>query len=393
MQYKEKMRINKLTLYSILVFLPFLEPSYFVRNSIIHKVFLILRLISYMMVIYKVSTNYRKKKPSFAILLIFLLFFQLLVSTYINGVNTISAFQYMIKMIPCIVYVDSFDKGRIKYVIKALVIILSIYIYINFITVILFPSGLYVGDKVKETYYFLGHNNSAIKFLLPAIIFRGLYEYLEYNRITCKTYIIAIISILTVIITWSNTAMIGIGIMVLYIFILRKIKINYILKVLFFLPIVLFLILVLQNQLQWLSYIIVDLFGKEMSLTGRVDIWNLAIKAISRRPLWGYGYDVKLYEIENMFFEPSSCHNYFLDLLFRGGIFQLVIQLILNWVCCISLSKKITKESKLLGFGILSYFIIWQVEVFTFTGVPLMFIIFILAYNINRDSTILKNNK
>jgi O-antigen ligase len=80
------------------------------------------------------------------------------------------------------------------------------------------------------------------------------------------------------------------------------------------------------------EYIIVDVLGKDMTLTGRVPVWNLVLeKAVSQRPLLGFGYygfwqksrgedDPSRYIITENGFRPRHAHQGFLDLAVDLGL-------------------------------------------------------------------------
>ncbi|MEB3283552.1 MAG: O-antigen ligase family protein [Lyngbya sp.] len=83
------------------------------------------------------------------------------------------------------------------------------------------------------------------------------------------------------------------------------------------------------------EYVIVDVLGKDITLTGRVPVWNLVLeKAVSQRPLLGYGYygfwqkwrgedDPSRYMITENGFRPRHGHQGFLDLAVDLGLIGL----------------------------------------------------------------------
>lgn len=102
-----------------------------------------------------------------------------------------------------------------------LALILEIYTYVNFATIVLFPDGLYDAALYAGNYWFLGYKNVMIRFLLPAIVLNAIWTVHNKGKYTVRLYLLIIISIATEWMVDCKTGLIGIIIVVATMIILR----------------------------------------------------------------------------------------------------------------------------------------------------------------------------
>lgn len=91
---------------------------------------------------------------------------------------------------------DGVEKKSIS-VLAGLALILEIYTYVNFATIVLFPDGLYDAALYAGNYWFLGYKNVMIRFLLPAIVLNAIWTVHNKGKYTVRLYLLIIISIAT----------------------------------------------------------------------------------------------------------------------------------------------------------------------------------------------------
>lgn len=128
--------------------------------------------------------------------------------------------------------------------------------------------------------------------------------------------------------------------------------------------------------------IIASELGRDLTLTGRTDVWAVMLKLIIQRPLFGYGFnavwtgwdnDVTAYMWRRLQWECPYGHNGFMDLLIELGISGLAIFLL----------SYITTYIKA---------VIWLRSTDFVEGVaPLIYLSFLVIYNIS-ESTLLATN-
>ena len=138
--------------------------------------------------------------------------------------------------------------------------------------------------------------------------------------------------------------------------------------------------LIIYVKIQNLFYgFIKNVLHKDLTFSGRTEIWNLAIDKIKNNLILGYGRLTT--EQRTVVFNATSAHNQFLNFLFEGGVGLLLT----ICVIFIIISKKLKecnnkKIRAVITATIASYLFMWITEPFSYSGTLLMFIIFMIAY-------------
>lgn len=387
---KYTISLKELSLF--LVFWLFYPPGYMTTALSMAGILNTLKyVVSIGLLLLSLVKQFRKKtRPSGLSVLIVLFYIQLLVATIINRGSLFDCFRYILPPVAVIIYYECCRNNNRIHLIRALFWIHFAFMIVNLLTVLFFPNGLYsVQGVTTENYYFLGHNNAVARFLLPGVFYAILYDYIEIGKPGWKSFLMSIASFLTVTLTWSNTGMVGLGIMLLFLFLIttRDMPGIFTGRNAFILSVVLFIVVVLNNNLGMFDFVIEKVFHKEVTLTGRTFLWNAILAAIAKRPWAGYGYGVSIADIYTTSrYVASSAHNYFLDLLLRGGIPHLVIQVLIVIVTYRSVDKTHTKHDKLRQLMIatlLSYFVMWQFEPFVNSGYIDMMLVFMIMTTVS----------
>jgi exopolysaccharide production protein ExoQ len=89
---------------------------------------------------------------------------------------------------------------------------------------------------------------------------------------------------------------------------------------------------------------VASLFEKDLTFTGRTDLWPLVIDKIEQQPWLGYGFGAfwngregpSKYVWDAIFFEAPNAHNGFLDILLELGIVGLTIYALQFFVCFVN---------------------------------------------------------
>lgn len=189
-----KISISKRMQYCIIFFF-LLKPDYFSFLGI----FTILYNYTFLIILFCVLINEIRKLQirKISLLLYAITLFPLAVSL-IQGVQlTQSAFFPILQTIGLIAVIgDGVEKKSIS-VLAGLALILEIYTYVNFATIVLFPDGLYDAALYAGNYWFLGYKNVMIRFLLPAIVLNAIWTVHNKGKYTVRLYLLIIISIAT----------------------------------------------------------------------------------------------------------------------------------------------------------------------------------------------------
>lgn len=364
----KKYSVNINTIIAFLIFFSFIEISY-LREF---KYFQIIMWISKALVICIMFMHVIKKiinktiKLSKISLIFIICQLEILAVTIIyNFENIFSCIKYLLPLILLCIYFENIEVTKYNYYFNVFSNMTFIYVILNLISVILYPNGMYGGIQNNENYYLLGHNNAIIRKLSPGVMISGFCDYINFNKFNMKTKIMALLLLVTVILTWSNVSMTCIALFIVYIFFLYKFNINKIIssKLLFLIPIVIFLIIIAYNRFFYIFEAIGNLFGKDATLTGRTVIWETGFNLIKSKLLFGYGYgniiDVVFRDSNNLIFRITSFHNYFIDLLYQGGVVHFIIFLIWLFKICDIINKDENKIGQYIKICLLMIFILW----------------------------------
>lgn len=252
------------------------------------------------------------------------------------------------RYISLILAIDYFYK-EFDQVIKIFMLIYEFLVYYNLYDLLNTQKDIY-----GVFYSALGYDNDFTKYMLVAYFIALLYGLITRKKIRSICLIIGIHITLFY-------AGVGTGIVSLIVIDILLV-IGYISRLKFsvlqtFIIYIIFEILIVFLKIQnMFSYIIVDVLGKDLTFTGRTDVWNRAIEKILDHPILGYGDLDQLTELSVL--GDVYCHNGFLELLFRGGIIQLTLFVIVI-ITVDRLSKKYLDE-KTIGICAAVFCGIWM---------------------------------
>lgn len=319
--------------------------------------------------------------------IVIIYYIAILISTVKNdSLNSEYFIQIAISLGLCLLVNYSLNrKSDFLNLLLAINILIYIYIVTNLLAMFLYPNGIpNITERAEFPNYIFGNTNNVIKYALPGLCFSFLYDALKYYKVRKRTWLLLLLVFLTLLKSWSLTAIFGLTIFTLII--LNKIgKKNVFISyfTMFSISIgVTILLLFFRNEGSILEMIL-NLFGKDLTLTNRDIIWSNALESIRLSPVWGYGLqssEVLGYYLGN----EHGTHNYHLDTLFRGGLVSLSILLISIFY----FSKSVFKSKSNLVTRILiatasGYFVLWIAEPLMSTEHLMFSILFVLFSRID----------
>lgn len=242
---------------------------------------------------------------------------------------------------------------------------LGLFVLINFVTIILFPQGMYEFNNYTQN-YFLGYRNNSIMLFFPAIIFSIVRSLRKYNKLTLSSFVITAVSFATVILAFSATSVIGMTVFTLFLLLALINKMPNFLNIITYLAINIayfFGVIILRLQ-EAFAFIIVDMLGRDLTFTGRTKIWDGALAAFAKSPVFGVG------EIESQasrdLIGATHAHNYYLDLLYKSGLPGFLIFFAILIICGMALyrNRKNGKIPFVVSGAICAFMIMLQSEAY-----------------------------
>ena len=354
-----------------IIFFVLLKPGSFSEYAAWKKIGDIINIMRVFVCIWCLSYFFLKRvKIDKFISFVVLFYLSLLFSTFYFGQTYVNLLFEFISILSWIILFKTniFDNKKFFTNLENTFLFL---LTINLITIVLFPGGFYQNSSGYSSNYFLGYDNNLITYIFPALALSFTNSYGETGKVGLKSIYLLIISLLSIILTWSATGVVAISIIVvlfsIYTFKKKDFPINkYIIIVLsLFVCIV---VLWLQNIF---SFIIEGWRKKELSFTGRTYIWDIFIKQIKQSLFIGHGIVDYKYLIKSL--NAGHAHDYFLQILYQGGI--IALSMFLGFFFTAINKMKNCKQKKYVGIIIFAYLISFIFEAYTLTN---MFIIVLL---------------
>lgn len=368
----------------ILLF-PFFEPEYIISQVYtIHRFFL---MYKYAVALIAVIIYLKKGKVSKFILGLLCYNLVIIIATKLNSsygrINT--AVNNAIDVIAVCLIIELELKKEPKRVINQLLLLFEILIYSNFISMILYPNGLY-SDALYDNNWLLGYDNKHIITILPGLMLTLIYSLYYGNGLKIRSIFLMVISCLSILKNFSATSVFAIVLMMMFV-IFRNTKFenmkifniyNYIITY-----VVLFFTIIIFRLQEIFSYLIVKVFHKSLTFTGRTNIWDKTIDLIEQKPIIGYGVENSTTRAEKInFANATHAHNTILEILYKGGFFALGIYIYIIFITAKQLDKyKDEMASKIISIVIFIFFIMMLVEARDVTN---FYIILLFGYHIKK---------
>ena len=261
-----------------------------------------------------------KRKPLSRLLKYECLFFSFwFISTLIIGEGFSQLSVFSISIIAFTMLIELLIAQNVKILINALFINYFILITVNFIYMIsVFGFTINIEENARYLFDFYQENamvsllssvNGTASFLFPALCSALLLMFATSKKNFFAWILIAEI-FSTVLILWSATSLVGIFFIVTYVLLIYNTpRERWINPKLYINMVILLGIGITFFKIQYLfSFIIVDILHKDLTMTGRTNVWNIGFEGFFSSPLLGCG------------FSSKTIDNGYVQLLFIGGI-------------------------------------------------------------------------
>lgn len=336
-----------------------------------------------------------KRKPLSRLLKYECLFFSFwFISTLISGEGFGPLSVFSISIIAFTMLIELLIAQNVKILINALFINYFILITVNFIYMIsVFGFTINIEESARYLFDFYQENamvsllssvNGTASFLFPALCSALLLMFATSKKNFFAWILIAEI-FSTVLILWSATSLVGIFFIVTYVlFIYNTPRERWINPKLYINMVILLGIGITFFKIQYLfSFIIVDILHKDLTMTGRTNVWNIGFEGFFSSPLLGCG------------FSSKTIDNGYVQLLFIGGIigtiaYFIFLQSSLKQFC----KKKSLHLEKLFAFVIAIILLMFITESWPqFMGLYILLALAVNARNIESKLSQQKYNE
>jgi O-antigen ligase len=320
------LQIRKSFLCCFILVFPVVAPYILTYTGMGNRVVLLMSL--YTILVSAVTLIKKSKKLSTVSVLMLLLTLISIISTICNGGLISVALKRMVNYSAMVLVLELYS-DRIELLLKALLIHFEVYIYLNFVTVLLLPNGL-LGSFSNDAYasvviYILGWHHLFKVWFIPALLVSWLYKNYSGNNLRC--YILSAVILITELKFGASTGLMGVLLLIIMLN-LKKLRRVITPMVGAALITVLIVTIVFTRKYGYLTPILQGLFGGDMTFTGRLLIWDNAIKQFLKMPIIGHGILSNANYIQLLgarsglpdLMTATHCHNHLLQIMFQTGI-------------------------------------------------------------------------
>lgn len=261
------------------------------------------------------------------------------INSYFHGQGEIHFLISTAKMLFFVCVVDIVLSKRYEKTITILYVIFLIIIVADVLSVFLFPNGLYQTTTTWNEWsssdvkgWLLGNKNNHIIWYLTTIYLSYVkYRMTDLKKYEVRWYIVMFITLVTVIHIQSSTSIVVAiiaDVSMLY-FHSRKKQTIHINIVIVGIVYVIMQTIILMGSITFLQPIITGVLGKDLTFSGRVTAWMNASVYIFQKPISGWG-QMTAESAKKMLGSAAlvNAHNQWLQILWEGGIIQLVLLMV-----------------------------------------------------------------
>lgn len=324
-----KMRLNANNILVTICLIGLFLPSEFVG---FFSLGMPVKVICYCGLFYAVIYEIKEKlyfKENF--MLIHLWFFWMGLATVLNTGSLHSAIQFIYPLLSVLVLTYFLSQSRPYDYIKYISLIFSVMLLANLIT--FFQGGLYDNDIYYKAYFFgIRVNISEILVFAYAISLISAYIGGRKERLICLVGIFS--GVYFIIAEWVSTAILSSVIFaaIILISILTK-SFPGQRKFIWFFGIVLMIavgLFVLNPDVNRFSWVVEDMLGESLTMTGRTELWSSAIEQLDGiHWIIGNGFNHGIRFVTSNGFSATTAHSQYINILFNFGLIGIFIYIAL----------------------------------------------------------------
>lgn len=289
----------KVLLHTIILF-TFLKPSGFdqLGYSTINTFFNISRIVFAIIILFIYLKKCKKSKGVHYELFFFI---PLCISSFLNSDGTEKALIFVGTIITLTLYTERMIETNVKQFIYALFFTYFLLITTNYIYMISIGGFIVDVENTRPELFnadsgtfvtILSSVNGVASYIFPAIFSCILLMHITtLKNIAC--WILITLCFLSELFLWSATSLTGVFLLIIYILFIYNntyISRKYVKpKILLFATFFISLGITFFNIQNWFSYIITDILHKDLTMTGRTNVWEIGFNGFYESPIFGRG--------------------------------------------------------------------------------------------------------
>lgn len=322
----------------LLIFPLFLSVDLFNISFVLDYCFNAWKIFSFLVLTYLYFKRFLKRAISIQIVILISLILFLIISTLLNEGSISRLLVVWGGFLAVAFVVECFLEDSPREILQALKVTLVILTTLNFITVLMYPDGIWstskdlgYGYKI-EGYWLFGHRNNFGMPILAALFIYSVYDLKTTGRLSIGFFLLSIEALLSVLLTQSASS-----IVVTIIAIAISLFVDFKFNLKMFNPFVLLgsyvlidISIVIFNIQKVFAGFIETVLHRSADLTGRTEIWQIVISKLHETPILGHG--IQMPENNGLTVYNTDyvhAHNAELDILYNSGLAGLLCYIVL----------------------------------------------------------------
>ncbi len=360
-----------------LAILPFLEPAYFsFQDGFVHEVYKYALILSFLVAAWLVLED--KKLPGKVVFCVAGYYvIQFVAQKLVAKAEYIYVREALGVMGLCL-YVWLGLRKNPRNLLGGMTLLFEVLLFANLLSLLIFPNGMYKtmanGSGTWDN-WFLGYRNTQIRTLLPGACLALMYAQLTRGRVTLRAAAYIAVMAGTVLYIKSATALVGLVVFLALLAIFRKRTLPRWASILNanLLTAVVFALIMTVGIQNLFAFVFENVLKRDTDFTGRVVVWQRAWDYFVHSPIWGRPEFTEI-DLLGGFSHP---HNYWLNILMRGGLALLLPVLPAYWFASSgALRAKDKALAKYVVITLIAFAVMGMVESLTEAGMlfPLLMI-------------------
>lgn len=327
----------------------------------IHLLFLLMKYMAVFTMV-MITISQRSLRVDRFMIIIFMYLLWLVIANFINGHEVMPSISFAIQVFSIILILRYYiTNNLLGAFVPVITFWLVLFLLINVFTQIAFPDGLYISDR-DWAMWFYGNRNTFIYQYFLCILFATMNEIFKYKKLRKRYFLLIAVIVFSEIYGGSATSAVAILVSVVLIVVFSKTDWGKVKLCLLGTAVSMGLSYVLINLgiNTFLVRFVESVFDRNATFTGRTSIWSSAVETLEGHWATGLGWEIIPL---NWSWDVSQCHNWYLDLLFVGGIIWLILFLAMTFVSIKGLDSKHSSISmNIFAFVFIGYCVVFLME-------------------------------
>lgn len=215
-------------------------------------------------------------------------------------------------------------------------------VFLNLFIELVYPNGLYTAAWTHEPCFMFGHKNTSILGFLPGFVFVFLGDYLKYEKLSVPSLLFWCLAVANVAVSRSSTSLAAVVFATaVLIFVLVDGRIHICPSTALAASFLLSTLLIFNNIQNMFGNLIVSLFKKTVTFSGRTIIWARTLSLLGSNIAFGIGSLPS--ELMRRLVGGVNTHNFLLGIITCGGLLRLLVYLL--WMFCSVIAYRRSSKS------------------------------------------------